>query len=60
MIKTTGMILEELKQYTSPADKLTRLVRTGKYVPIVKGLYETDRAVPGYVLAGSIYGPSYL
>lgn len=54
------MILEELHQYASPADKLSRLVKQGKYIPIVKGLYETNHTVPGYLLAGSIYGPSYL
>ena len=60
MLKTTGMILEELHQYASPADKLSRLVKQGKYIPIVKGLYETNHTVPGYLLAGSIYGSSYL
>lgn len=60
MLKTTAMILEELKSYASPADKLTRLVRQEKIFPIVKGLYETDKTVSGYLLAGSIYGPSYL
>ena len=60
MLKTTGVILEELKQYASPADKLGRLVKHGEYIPIVKGLYETNSNVPGYLLAGSIYGPSYL
>lgn len=60
MIKTTSMILNELRQYASPADKLTRMVRDGEYVRITKGLYETDRSTPGYLLAGSIYGPSYL
>ncbi len=60
MIKTTGMILEELGNYRSPADKLSRLVRNGEYIPIVRGLYETEASTPGYLLAGSIYGPSYL
>lgn len=60
MIKTTAMILQELGQYASPADKLSRMVQEGKYIPIVKGLYETDKNIPGYLLAGSIYGPSYL
>jgi len=54
------MILNELRQYASPADKLTRMVRDGEYIQITKGLYETDRSTPGYLLAGSIYGPSYL
>ena len=60
MIKTTAMILDELQEYASPADKLTRMVKAGIYVPIVKGLYETDKRISGYLLAGSVYGPSYL
>lgn len=60
MIKTTSMILEELKNYASPASKLSRMVKNGEYINIVKGLYETSPSTPGYQLAGSIYGPSYL
>jgi len=60
MITTTAMILEKLKQYASPASKLSRMVKKGEYIPIIKGLYETDASTPGYLLAGSIYGPSYL
>ncbi len=60
MLKTTAMILDELKEYASPADKLTRKVKAGMYISVVKGLYETDKTTSGYLLAGSIYGPSYL
>lgn len=60
MLKTTAMILDELKSYASPSDKLTRLVQKGEYFPVTKGLYETEQSTPGYLLAGSIYGPSYL
>ena len=60
MIATTAIILNELNQYASPADKLARMVQRGIYIPIVKGLYETEKSTPGYLLAGSIYGPSYL
>lgn len=60
MITTTAIILNELSQYASPADKLARMVQRGIYIPIVKGLYETEKSTPGYLLAGSIYGPSYL
>ncbi len=60
MIKTTAMILEELSDYKSPQDKLARLVKSGKYIPIKRGLYETDKKVASYLLAGSIYGPSYI
>ena len=60
IIKTTAILLEELKQYANPASKLFRMVKNGQYIQIVKGLYETDPTTPGYLLAGSIYGPSYL
>ena len=60
MVKTTAMILNELKAYANPKTKLSRMVQSGDYFPIVKGLYETNRNVDGYLLAGSIYGPSYL
>ena len=60
MIKTTEMMLEELKEYSNPAAKLSRMTKRGECFPIVRGLYETDRTVPGYLLAGSIYGPSYI
>jgi predicted transcriptional regulator of viral defense system len=60
MIKTHSMLLEELRDYKAPNNKIARLVKEGKCIPVVKGLYETDRTVPGYLLAGSIYGPSYL
>lgn len=60
MIKTTAIILNELSHYASPYDKLARMVQRGEYIKIVKGLYETEKSVPGYLLAESIYGPSYL
>lgn len=60
MIKTTAMLLEELNEYSNPKSKLFRMVKQGEYMPIIKGLYETDKNVPAYLLAGSIYGPSYL
>ena len=60
MIKTTAMLLEELKDYASPKAKLSRMVRKGDYTLITRGLYETDKSVPAYLLAGSIYGPSYI
>jgi hypothetical protein len=60
MIKTTAMILDELKNYASPKNKLSRMAKSGEIVQIVKGLYETDYNTPPYLLAGSIYGPSYI
>lgn len=60
MIKTYAMMMEELSEYGAPANKLGRMVKEGSCTQIVKGLYETEKATPGYLLAGSIYGPSYL
>lgn len=60
MIKTTDMMLEELKSYANPRAKLSRMVKQGKCFPITRGLYETDRSVSGHLLSGSIYGPSYI
>lgn len=60
MIKTTNMLLEELNNYSAPANKVRRMTKDGKLFQIRRGLYETDGATPGYLLAGSIYGPSYL
>ena len=60
MIETTNMILAELSSYANPKAKLSRLVKKGIYIQIVRELYETDRDVPRHLLAGSIYGPSYI
>ena len=54
------MLLEELSEYGSPKSKLSRMAKSGEYFPITKGIYETDRHTPAYLLAGSIYGPSYI
>ncbi|MEG0167664.1 MAG: hypothetical protein RR709_07320 [Ruthenibacterium sp.] len=60
MIKTFAMLTDELKDYANATSKIRRLVTSGELISVVRGLYETDRNVPGYYLAGSIYGPSYL
>ncbi|QSX07706.1 hypothetical protein J0B03_07660 [Alkalibacter rhizosphaerae] len=60
MIKTTAMLLQELKEYVNPTAKIRRLVTNGELVPIIRGLYETDAKIPGHYLAPIIYGPSYL
>ena len=60
MIKTTAMMLEELRDYGNPRMKLSRMVRDGEIYSVVKGLYETDRNTPAHLLAGSVYGPSYI
>ncbi len=60
MLKTTGILLQEYADYADPEAKLRRTVRDGKLIQLKRGLYETDRKTPGYLLAGAIYGPSYL
>ena len=60
MIETTNMILAELSSYANPKARLSRLVKKGIYIQIVRERYETDRDVPRHLLAGSIYGPSYI
>ena len=60
MVKTTAMLLQELAVYANPAAKIRRMAQSGQLVPIIKGLYETDKTIPGHYLSGVIYGPSYL
>ena len=61
MIMATPMILEQLgKEYSNPKMKLNRLVKDGTYIPIIRGLYETDPDIDGKLLADIIYSPSYL
>ena len=60
MLKTTALLLEELKNYANGPNTVKRMADRGELIPITKGLYETDKTVPGYYLAASIYGPSYL
>ncbi|MBR5734145.1 MAG: hypothetical protein IKX79_01210, partial [Desulfovibrionaceae bacterium] len=60
MIHSTAMLLQQYGTYANPAAKIGRMVKRGELIPVIKGLYETDRSVPGHCLAGIIYGPSYL
>lgn len=54
MIKTTAMLRDELRGYANPLAKISRMMRSGELTPLIKGLYETDAAVPGHYLAGII------
>lgn len=54
------MLSEELCDYSDIDNKISRLVKSKKLFKLTKGLYETNSDTPGYVLAGAIYGPSYL
>ena len=60
MIYTNNIIKNNLTNYSNKNCKLSRDVKNGKLIKIKNGLYETNNNTPGYLLAGSIYGPSYI
>ena len=50
------MLVEELRRdYRNPKCKIAGLVKDGKLTPIIRGLYETNPNVDGYLLADIIY-----
>lgn len=60
MIITNCIAKQNLKDYSNKNNKISRDLKNGKLFKITTGLYETDSSVPAYLLAGSIYGPSYI
>ena len=60
MILTNNMLKEKLNEYSNKNSKISREIKNGKLIKIINGLYETNPLVNGYLLAGCIYGPSYL
>ena len=60
MIVSTAMLMDQFGKYSDPAGKILRMKRCGELFPLTRGIYETDGNVPGYCLAGAIFGPSYL
>ncbi|MCF0129120.1 MAG: hypothetical protein HUJ70_11130 [Pseudobutyrivibrio sp.] len=60
MIVTTDQLIFENKMYKDPKHRILNMSRKGEIIPIKRGLYETDRSVPGYLLANTMLGPSYI
>ena len=60
MITTTRILFDQLKDYANPQSKIKRMMDKGELIPIVRGLYETDRNVSPYLLSASICSPSYV
>jgi hypothetical protein len=60
MIKTIEDLKIQYKDFSDVNGKIRREIKTGTYIPIIRGLYETDKTTPGYYLSSYIYGPSYL
>ena len=60
MIITNKLAKLNLINYSNKNNKISRDIKDGKLFKIINGLYETNQNTPGYLLAGSIYGPSYI
>lgn len=60
MVVSNEMLKQNLSKYSNKNNKISRDIRDGKLFKIITGLYETDANTPGYLLASSIYGPSYI
>lgn len=60
MIITNAMAKENFNDYSNKNNKISRDIKNKKLFKIITGLYETNQNTPGYLLAGSIYGPSYI
>ena len=60
MIISTKELLEKYKKYLSPKMKIKNEISKGTYLKIIRGLYETNKNVEPYLLAGYIKSPSYL
>lgn len=60
MIITNSLAKNNLANYSNKNNKINRDIREGKLYKIITGLYETNPNTPGYLLSGSIYGPSYI
>ena len=59
-VLTTQQLIERYSNLSDPAGRISRDVKNGKLIPLVKGLYETNPDTHGALLAQTIYGPSYL
>ena len=60
MILTSNDIKNTLQKYSNKNTKISRDAKSGKLIKLKNGLYENNPNTKGYLLAGSIYGPSYL
>lgn len=55
MLKTTGMLNNELSNYANSGAVIRRMVHDGQLTAVRHGLYETDTNTPGICLAIHIY-----
>ncbi len=60
MVISTQELMNKYGDYKVPKMKIKREIEKGNYFLIKKGLYETEKDVPGYLLSQYIKSPSYL
>ena len=60
MIITSEQLLFENRKYSNPQAKVQSMVKKGLLIPLKRGMFETNANTPGFVLANSLLGPSYL
>lgn len=60
MIIANSVAKYNFADYSNKNNKINREIKNQKLFKIITGLYETDPNTPGYLLASSIYGPSYI
>lgn len=60
MIATYEILKNSLTRYKAKDIKIKRMSDTGEIIKLKKNLYETEKSVPGYLVANAIYSPSYL
>lgn len=60
MIVSSEQLLFENRGYANPQARVQAMARKGEIISLKKGLFETEPATPGFVLANSLLGPSYL
>jgi hypothetical protein len=60
VIITTLNLKEKYKDYNDINGKIKRDIDKGILFPLVRGIYETNSSIDGFLLASYIYGPSYL
>ena len=60
MIYSFDDLAIKYKNYANIKNKISREVQSGRLIPVVRGIYETNPNLSGKYLAGKILGPSYL
>ncbi|SDG78519.1 Transcriptional regulator, AbiEi antitoxin, Type IV TA system [Selenomonas sp. WCT3] len=60
MIRTTYDLLDSFSGYANPDMKIKRMVQEEKLFRLRRGLYVTTTKISPYLVAGTIYGPSYI